>query len=135
METITLENDINTFYITASSFPEGILEAHQKLHSIVPSAENRRYFGISRPEKGVITYKAAAEELFKGEAEKFKLDALVLQKGKYISSTIKDFTKDLSSIQSTFQKLLSHQGLDPQGYCVEWYLNDHDVQCMIRLKD
>jgi hypothetical protein len=24
--------------------------------------------------------------------------------------------------------------LDPEGYCVEWYFNDRDVKCMIRLK-
>ena len=51
----------------AKSFPEGILEAHQTLHALVPYSQNRKYFGISRPENGNIVYKAAAEELIEGE--------------------------------------------------------------------
>lgn len=133
METITLDKDIKVFYITASSFPEGIETAHQQLHSRVPFSTDRKYFGISRPENGVITYKAAAEELQEGEAEAFHCAALVLKKGKYISVTIKDYLQDVAGIGHAFQELLSSPGLDPQGYCVEWYFNDKDVKCMIRL--
>jgi hypothetical protein len=33
METITIDNDIKVFYTRAKSFPEGIMEAHEKLCS------------------------------------------------------------------------------------------------------
>jgi hypothetical protein len=135
MEAITIDKDIKVFYVTAISFPDGIMEAHQKLHSLVPFSTNRRYFGISRPEKGVIVYKAAAEEINPGEAKKFNLDELVLKKGKYISATINDYMKDIPAIDKTFKKLLSNPDIDPQGYCVEWYLSQKDVRCMVRLKD
>jgi hypothetical protein len=36
METIKLENDITVMYVTAASFPDGVLAAHQKLHSLIP---------------------------------------------------------------------------------------------------
>jgi hypothetical protein len=70
-----------------------------------------------------------------GEAEKLNCKTLVLKKGKYISLTVNDYMKDLSSIEQAFKQLLSYPGLDPQGYCVEWYLNEIVVKCMIRLKD
>ena len=135
MKTITLDNDIKVFYITAKSFPDGIMEAHRKIHELVPFSTGRKYFGISRPENGVIIYKAAAEEITPGEADKLNCDTLVLKKGKYISLTIKEYMKDIQSISRSFKKLLSYPRLDPKGYCVEWYFNNKDVKCMVRLKD
>jgi predicted transcriptional regulator YdeE len=135
METITIDKDIKVFYVPAKSFPDGIMEAHQKLHSIVPFSTSRRYFGISRPENGVIIYKAATEEVNPGEAEKYNLDTIALKKGKYISVTINDYMKDIQSIERAFKELLANPEIDPQGYCVEWYLSDKDVRCMVRLKD
>ena len=136
METTQLENDLKVFYVTATSFPDGVKEAHEKLHSLIPSSKERKYFGVSRPENNSgIVYRAAAEEMEVGEAEKLNCNTLVLKKGKYISLTINDFMKDLPSIERAFKQLLTHPGIDPQGYCVEWYLNEKDVKCMIRLKD
>lgn len=136
METISIDNDIKVFYVTAKSFPEGALEAHQKLHGIVPFSIDRNYFGISRPENnGPIVYRAATEEKEAGEAEKFHCDTLILKKGNYIATTVTGFRKDPRSIERAFQELLATPGLDPQGYCVEWYANDkEEVKCMIRLE-
>ena len=134
METITLDDDIKVFYITAKSFPDGIKDAHKKLHELVPFSSNRKYFGISRPENGAIIYKAAAEEINSGEGEKLHCDTLLLKKGKYICLTIIDYMKDLKSIGRSFEELLSYPDLDPEGYCVEWYLNNTEVKCMIRLQ-
>jgi len=136
METMTLDNDIRAFYVAARSFPDGVLEAHQKLHSLVPLSTDRKYFGVSRPENGGgIAYKAAAEELQEGEAEQLNCPTLVLKKGKYICQAINDYMKNIPAIGSTFQQLLSNPDIDPDGYCLEWYLNDKDLKCMVRLKD
>lgn len=136
METVKLENDIKVFYITASSFPDGIEDAHQKLHTIVPNSPNRRFFGVSRPENGgEIIYRAAAEEMSPGEGESLNCDTLTLKKGNYVSLTLYDFVKDISSIERAFKKLLSYPNIDPQGYCVELYLSEKDVKCMVRLND
>jgi hypothetical protein len=43
--------------------------------------------------------------------------------------------KDIPAIGNTFQELLETPGIDPNGYCVEWYINDKDVICMIRLAE
>lgn len=136
METITLAKDTTVFYVTASSFPEGVLAAHQKLHSMIPFSTDRNYYAFSRPEKGsVITYRAAAEEKFPGEGATHHCETLVLKKGKYLAETVHDFMNNIPAIGQLFEKLISLPGLDPQGYCVEWYINDKDVTCMIRLAD
>lgn len=133
METIIWDHDITVLYVDATSFLEGIADSHQRLHTIVPFSDNRKYFGISRPENGVIAYKAAAEQTDPHEAERLNCKTLVLKKGSYISLDITDYMKDIQSISKAFEILLEHPGLDPQGYCVEWYLNSKDVKCMIRL--
>ena len=133
METITLENDIKVFCVTADSFPEGIMEAYKKLNEKIPLSSVKRIFGLSRPENGNIVYKAAAEVNDTSEAEKIISDTLVIKKGNYISFTIYDYMKDLHAIGKAFKELLSNTGIDPEGYCVEWYVSEKDVKCMIRL--
>jgi hypothetical protein len=135
METIHIEKDIVVMYVTASSFPEGIEAAHEQIHAIIPADAERRFFGISRPENGIIAYKAAAEELTPGEAEKYACPTLILKKGNYTCETIHDYKQDPTAIGTTFQRLLAHPQLDMQGYCVEWYIGGKDIKCMIRLRE
>lgn len=137
MKTINLEKDIKVFYVTAKTFPEGIGEAFQKLHGLFPFSKERRIFGLSRPEnnEGII-YRAAAEEMYEGEAEKLQCNTLIIPKGKYIALEVIDFRKDIMSIDRAFKQLINHTNLDPQGYCVEHYANDREaVTCMIRLDE
>lgn len=134
MENYFLEKDIKVFYVLANSFPEGILGAHQKLHKLIPYSNERRYFGISNPDKtGAIIYRAAAEELTVAEAKKIDLETFILKKGNYISIVIKNYQKEIADIGKAFNILLSNSNIDPQGACIEWYLNDTDVKCMVRL--
>jgi len=134
MENYFLENDITVFYVEADLFPNGILAAHQKLHALIPYSDKRKYFGISNPDKtGTIIYRAAAEELTEGEADKLNLETMILKQGNYCSIVIENYLKDVADIGSAFNILLSNSNIDPQGACVEWYLNDTDVQCMVRL--
>ena len=135
MEEVTLKEDIKVLYVTAKSFPGGIREATDELHRIVPFSTHRRYFGVSRPENGgEIVYRAASEELEKGEAERLSCETLILKKGKYVGLTVHNFRKDIMAIGKAFEKLLEQPNLDPLGYCVEWYATDNEsVTCMVRL--
>lgn len=137
METMNLKKDIKVFYLTADSFPQGVNEAHNRLHKLVPFDKDRNYFGISRPEEGgPIVYRAGTEERAVGEAKKYNCDTLVLKKGTYISTVVNGFNKDPQLIGKAFQELLAYPNIDPQGYCVEWYRNDADtVTCMVRLDE
>ncbi len=136
MEITTIDKDITVFYVTASSYPEGIMDARENLHSRVPFSTDRKYFGISRPEEGGdIVYRAAAEELTPGEGKQFGCDTVVLKKGRYVYIRLNNYMDDLTGVGRAFDELLTHPDIDPQGYCVEWYLSQKDVQCMVRLED
>lgn len=136
MEKHFIEEDIKVSCVTAESFPDGVLAAHQKLHGMIPFTLERKYFGISRPDQGgAIVYIAAVSELETGEAEKLGLESFTIKKGTYVAKTIKDYMNDLSSIGNAFQELLADPEIDhDNGYCLEWYMNDTDVRCMVPLK-
>jgi predicted transcriptional regulator YdeE len=137
METRIIENDILIAYVNAKSFPNGVLDAFQRLHVHFPFSADRNCYGLSRPENGQgIIYKAAAEIKNHDEAGKAGLDTMVIPKGTYVAKTVHNFHADIPIIGKTFEQLLNHSNLDPEGYCVEWYLpNDKDVMCMVRLVD
>jgi hypothetical protein len=133
MEDFNIGKDISVVYIQAISFPEGVLAAHQKLHSLVPFTRERGYFGISYGNtEGGIIYKASAEIL---DGEKYDLETFTIKKGNYLSEILKDYQQDISSIGKIFQKMLTDPRIDKNGYCLEIYLNDRDMQCLVKLND
>lgn len=135
MDTFKLDHDIPVLSVVANSFPEGILQAHEDLHKLIPFSMDRNYFGLSRPENGgPIIYRAAAEEKEPGEAEKYQSDRLIIKQGEYASIILRNFRNSPQKIGEAFQELLAVPNLDPEGYCVEWYANDkEEVRCMVRL--
>lgn len=134
MEKFVLEKDIPVMYLTADSFPDGIMAAHHTLHAIVPSGD-RLFFGISFPDrKGEIIYKAGAEQYSVEESIVLGLETYIVRQGVYNSVLLKDYFKNPSSIAEVFQHLLTSPDLDPQGACVEMYLGERDVRCMVRLR-
>jgi predicted transcriptional regulator YdeE len=136
MEKYRIDKDSTLMCVPATSFPDGVLAAHQQLHSLIPFSTQRKYYGISYGgTNGTIIYKAAAEELTEGEAAEKKLETFILKNGEYNSILIKNYMDDIPAIGKAFTKLLASPNLDPNGYCVEWYLNDRDVKCMVKLKD
>lgn len=130
MEQIFIDNDIEVLCITAPSFPAGVAAAFEKLHSLFPP-EGRTYYGLSKLGRdGAIVYKAAATPLPQDNTE--GLETYTIKKGNYQAITINDYMKNTPAIGAAFQQLTAIGDIDPQGECVECYLNAHVVQCMVR---
>jgi hypothetical protein len=134
MNIYKLEKDVHVFCKTASSFPGGVKEAHESLHRLVSFSTERKYFGLSWMNKeGGIVYKAAAEELIPGELSKHGLESFAIRKGNYIYIDVKNVMQNIPAIGQAFTQLKSDERIDPQGAAVEWYFNETDVRCMIRI--
>jgi hypothetical protein len=130
----SIDKDRTVLCVTASSFPEGVQDAHKKLHSLFPATERRTFYGISYADKGGnIIYKAAADQLDEGEATQLNLETFTIRKGNYVSEVLKDWRRDEMSVGKTFRKLLSDQRIDKKGYCLEIYLNENDMRCLVPL--
>ena len=134
METYFLKDDIKLICVNAKSFPDGITDAFDRLNQIIGSTDKRKRYGISRgAENGAIIYKAAMEELREDNELQRKMEKFVIRKGEYIGTRIVNYPDHMESIGKTFEKLLTNPRLDPNSYCVEIYLNEKDVRCMVRL--
>ena len=134
MEIFTLDKDIPVICFPAVSFPNGVKAAHEKLHSTVPFDPGRGYYGLSWSDgRGGIVYKAAAGQLHDGEAAQYGGDPFVIRKGQYLSAMLFNFPDDMGGFGRIFEEMLADVRIDPNGYCVEVYLNERDVRCMVLL--
>jgi predicted transcriptional regulator YdeE len=133
MEHYVLNENINVLCVPATTFPDGVQAAHQKLHAIFPFGSERRFFGLSRPGPDKeIHYMAAAEKKEEKDADLLGLEEFVIQEGEYYCVTIKDFMKDIPAIGRAFADILQQKDIDAVGICIEWYFNATDVRCMVR---
>lgn len=129
MQTLELENDIRLYCVKAASFPQGIMAAFGELQRLAPSP--RRHFGISHGSPEGIVYFAGTDEAT-DELKKTGIPFTV-KKGTYRVVDIPDFMRDPMLVGNTFQQLTALPELDPEGCCVEMYMNDTDVRCMVRV--
>ncbi|MFN7118939.1 MAG: transcriptional regulator [Saprospiraceae bacterium] len=135
MSLFQLEKDIQVLCVTADSFPNGIAAAFQKVHALVPNSNERKTFGISYANQaGDIIYKAAVSGKDENEAETLGLETFIIKRGTYISTIIHNYMQATSAIGEAFSQMLNDPRIDPQGACIEWYINDKEVQCMVRLE-
>jgi hypothetical protein len=135
MDITKVDADITAYCMKASSFPEGIQQAHQSLHALIPFDTNRKYFGISYPVDGQINYWAAATELTDGEMSRHGLETFVIKKGNYLFADIKDYMQNFKQIGCTFRDILADNRIDPKGACIEWYMDNVTCRCMVRMAD
>jgi predicted transcriptional regulator YdeE len=134
MDTYIFENDITVYCLTATSFPAGVAAVYNQLHATYPPGNGRTYFGISYPDgKGSLVYKAAVRLNENDAQPSHPFAPFTIKKGTYNSSIIRNFMSDVQSIGRTFQQMIKDPNIDPNGYCLEMYLNPNDVVCMVRV--
>ena len=134
METLVIRKNIEAFGFQVKTFPEGIGEAFDSLIEMVPERLNRSYYGISymAPDNKAV-YIAAVEEKNKGEAERNKCERFTIEQGKYLAVSVKDWRKKTDTIKDVFHEMMNEKNIDHSKPCVEWYKNDDEMLCMLKL--
>ena len=135
MEKYHLKDDIKVFGIEVKTFPSGIGEAFKTLAEMITEGYNRSYYGISQMSSEGIIYKAAAEENYEYEAEKYNCDRFMIEKGEYLIVTVKDWRKKIHSLKDVFTQIMHDNQYDDTKPCVEWYKNDDEILCMVKCKN
>lgn len=134
MENYQLKKDINVFGFEVKTFPNGIGEAFDALVKMIPEGFGRDYYGITfRDSENKLVYLATALETEQGEAEKYKCDRYTIKKGDYVTETVWDWRKKTDLIKYVFERLFHSVQGTPTGPCVEWYKDDNEMLCMVRL--
>jgi len=135
MQIEIIEKDIPVLCAAAPSFPDGIMEAYDAIEKAFPDRKGRMFYGISKPnEQGVIVYKAAIEQKSAEEGKTSNLEAFTIPAGTYVSETVQDFSFNPSEkIGGAFRTLLTDPRIDPTSWCIEQYIGDDTVKCMMRI--
>lgn len=129
-----IDQDELLICLRAVSFPDGALASHQQLHALIGREHPRNYYGLSYPDQnGNIQYFAAATAINAEEIKQHDAIAKTLKAGKYASVFLADFCNDLPQVGKVFQELIALPDIDPEGMCVEYYPNQNDLYCMVRL--
>jgi hypothetical protein len=133
MQTYHLPADRAVFGRPVTTFPEGIGEAFEALVKKIPGGFNRSFYGISYMASGHMVYIAAAEEREPGEAEKYDCERYTIEKGDYLAIPVMDWRSKTDSIKDVFHELMQDSRVNASKPAVEWYKNDDEMWCMIRM--
>ena len=136
METYNLKNDLKVFGKEVPSFPLRVGETFQSLMNMIPNGSKRAYYGISHmDETGKIIYKAAAEEKYAGEAEKYGCPRYTIEKGSYLAVTITDWRDKIDCIKDVFHDMMEDDRADKTKEVVEWYKTETEMLCLVKMKE
>ena len=131
MEIYYQPEDLTLFGVQVKTFPNGITEAFEML--VERFGRERSYFGISwMDEKQKVIYYAMVSELVNGEGNKYHYEKLTISKGEYHTESIHNWMNRLDSIKDVFHGLMSGSMADKNHPCVEWYMSDEEMLCMVQ---
>ena len=131
MEIYHQQEDITVFGVHVKTFPNGIKEAFDQL--VKEFGKDRSYYGISwMEESNQIKYYAMVPEVYKGEANKYHYEKLIVSKGEYRTETIYNWLNKVDSIKDVFNRLMPDRSPDKDRPCVEWYKSDDEMLCMVK---
>jgi hypothetical protein len=66
------------------------------------------------------------------EASQYNLDRYTIERGHYITFTLNDWRKKTDTIKDIFNVLLQNKAADHSKPCIEWYMNDQVMLCMVK---
>jgi hypothetical protein len=136
METYNLKTDLKVLGKEVPTFPLGVGEAFHALINMIPDGSNRAYYGLSHmDETGKIIYKAAAEEKYEGEAEKYNCERYIIEKGEYLTATITDWRDKTDCIKDVFHDMMEDDRADKSKEVIEWYKTETEMLCLVKMKE
>lgn len=136
MEEYMIAQDLPVVCFKATSFPMGVAAAYTKMHEAIPAATSCVNYGISHGGKdGGITYMAAVAEQDAGVNAASAEAKFTIKAGRYAREVLRDFKGKEYLFAQTFEALLKHPEVDPQGYCVEIYQEENEAICLVKLQD
>jgi hypothetical protein len=134
IEKIKLKDDLRVLGFQVRDCSTGIGEAFENLVKRLPGGFDRSYYGISEMTEDGMIYKAAALENYEGEAEQYQCEKFMIEKGEYLAVTLFQWRKNLDSIKEIFHGVFQEPGVDKTKPCIEWYKNDDEMVCMVKLR-
>lgn len=134
MEIVQLRNSIHLIGIQADAFPQGVAQAHEQLKASVTAENERSIYGISHPlQNGSIKYLAAASRLSHDQGIESGFETFTIRKGAFLTLILKGWKENTSQIQEAFRQLIADPRIEKNGYCLEEYISETTLRCMVPL--
>ncbi|MFZ6014129.1 MAG: hypothetical protein ACOYXT_27555 [Bacteroidota bacterium] len=133
MEKYNVAEDVTVFGMEVTDFPVGVQETFEALVKMISDKFDRSYFGIFEMKGDRMVYVAAAEEKEKGEAQKYHCERYRIKKGIYLAETIWNWRTKTNTINGVFHELQKDQRIDRTAPGIEWYKNDQEMLCMLKI--
>lgn len=128
-----LEN-ISTLSVRASYFPGGIKDAFTTLESKLPSLKGRKFYGALIEEKEGIVYRACVVASESSEFNKLGLDNYIIPGGKYATTLIKNWNRNVDRIGDFFKIMSKDFEEDFSRPKVEFYRSSRELVLMLPVK-
>ena len=124
-----IEADLVLFYEEA--FAEDATHAFVKLKEKLGTEKERKFYGITSNVEGVLTFRAAVEEITPGEGDACHCPYFVIPAGKYLSVILdrKDLAVDAND---AFDALRHHPLADDSEITIEFYKSVTKLVCLIK---
>lgn len=135
MELYQVKQDVKVICVEATSFPKGIKAAFDRLNNMVPDMDGRHVFGISKPQNGIIRYRAAASEKQDGEGTALGYPTFTIPAGIYLGEALQNWQQNEMMIMSIFNRLIADKRLDGSAHCIEWYKSNTELLCMVLMRN
>jgi hypothetical protein len=133
MDIVHLPQDVKIVMLQAASFPDGIQATFDTLKETLGDIPTQTFYGVSHADsQGDIVYYAAAS-LADATRTVPGTESRTISKGLFISAPLRAWRENIPMITATFDALMQHSDIDPQGYCLEEYGCD-TMRCFVPLR-
>lgn len=134
MEIKIIADDIHVFGHVVPDFPSGVAAAFDAMVRKLPGGFDRDFYGISAMRDGKMQYVAAAAARKPDEGEIFGYQHFAIEKGEYLAIPLENWREKTQCINDTFHTLTEDPTADLAKPCVEWYVNDETMWCLVKKK-
>lgn len=133
MDIIHLPHDIQLVMLQATSFPEDIQATFDTLKKTLDGIPTQTFYGVSHADpQGRILYYAAAS-LADAQQTVPGTKSITVRKGYFLALPVRKWRENIPAITTTFDTLMKHADIDPDGYCLEEYGCD-TMRCLVPLR-
>ncbi|QNF33979.1 DinB family protein [Adhaeribacter swui] len=134
MEIYKLDQNLTLYGFPVETFPNHIEAAFDKLISMLPVDPSRPYYGISQCTPAGMVYVAAAPLQPQDNPEPYGLNKYLMEQGDYLAIRVSEWRTKTHTIKSIFENLVADPRCDTNKPCVEIYLNDDEMLCLVKTK-
>ena len=129
-----LDSSIRLMCLKSPDGPHSAEDTFWRLENHLSSLRGRKFFGVSKLEKGNLTYLACVN-MEEGDSRNINwMQEVTLEKGIYDREKISDWKKNLGQIPTVIDRVAAGSSVDSERYVIEFYRSERELFLLIPIK-